>query len=394
MEETEKKILIVDDNPKNIQLLAKLLSDNGYSIETVMSGAEALFWINEDNFDLVLLDIMMPEMDGFEVCDKIKANPENSDLPVIFLTAKTDVESLTTAFEKGGWDYLTKPFNSEELLARVRTHIDLKKAKERLKDVNQWLEAKVGERTKELKKSNKELAQAKAELELLDNAKNEFLKILSHEIRTPLNGIMGGLELLKLVELPKETEDFIYMLDESISRLEAFSIKALDISQIRIKGADVIIPDQIFALHMVNDCIDGLIEKIEEKKITIVLTGIPDTLFFIGDKYFIKKCFSNILSNSINFSPENGKVTIDTIDENGKVSFIIKDNGPGFPAVVQNTIFNPFVLGEDHMDKFTGLGLNLVKLIMEIHSGDISISNGTDGGAIVSLTFNKELPKP
>ena len=390
MEIADKKILIVDDNPKNVQLLAKLLSDNNYIVETAMSGEEALYWIGESDFDLVLLDIMMPEMDGFEVCDKIKANEKYCDLPVIFLTAKTDVESLTIAFSKGGYDYLTKPFNTEELLARVRTHIDLKRAKEQLKEVNQWLEAKVAERTKELQESNKELARAKAELEVLDNAKNEFLKILSHEIRTPLNGIMGGLELLKLVELPKETEDFIYILDESICRLEAFSLKALDISQIRVKGAEAIYPEKIVGLSIINECVKSYTEKISEKKLIIETGGINDKLYFTGDEVFARKCFDNILSNAINYSPISGKIAITAKEENGKVNFFIKDNGPGIPATVQNTIFNPFVIGEDHMDQFTGLGLNLAKLIMEIHSGDISISNGAEGGAIVSLTFNKE----
>ncbi|NQU35495.1 MAG: HAMP domain-containing histidine kinase [Bacteroidetes bacterium] len=180
------------------------------------------------------------------------------------------------------------------------------------------------------------------------------------------------------------------MLDESITRLEAFSIKALDISQIRVKGAEVIQPEKIFGLRMLKECVKSYSRKISEKNLTIEIGEINDKLYFTGDEVFASKCFDNILSNAINYSPITGKITITAKEENGKVSFIIKDNGSGFPAVVQNTIFNPFVLGEDHMDKFTGLGLNLAKLIMEIHSGDISISNGADGGAVVMLTFNKE----
>ncbi|MBC8319287.1 MAG: hybrid sensor histidine kinase/response regulator [Bacteroidetes bacterium] len=390
MEKSDSKILVVDDNAKNIQLLAKLLSDSGYNIEAAMSGAEALYWVQEEEFDLILLDIMMPEMDGFEVCDKIKLEEKNKDLPIIFLTAKTDVESITLAFSKGGYDYLTKPFNTEELLARVRTQIELKKSKDQLKKVNQWLEEKVAERTKELKESNEELAIAKEELEVLDNAKTEFLKILSHEVRTPLNGIMGGLELLKDTELPEETTDFISILDESVKRLESFSLTALDIAQIRTNGAEILRKENLFVNQLLNKCIENKLLGIEQKNLKIDMSEIQDDIYFAGDNEFTSKCFNGIIANAINFSPENGTITINAFEKDDNVHCIIKDQGSGFPAHILSSRFQPFAIGNEHIDQFKGLGLNLAKLIMDAHSGEISLSNGSDGGAIVSLLFKKD----
>ena len=119
------KVLIVDDVTKNIQLVANYLKQVGYEINYALSGKAALNHIKKSSFDLILLDIMMPEMDGFEVCKRLKLNDEFKDIPVIFLTAKTDIESITRAFEVGGIDYITKPFNKAELLARVKTHLEL-----------------------------------------------------------------------------------------------------------------------------------------------------------------------------------------------------------------------------------------------------------------------------
>ncbi len=125
-------ILIVDDNLKNIQVLGNTLRENDYEIAVATSGKEALEWVDTEKFDLILLDIMMPVMDGYEVCERIKANPEIADIPIIFLTAKTEKDSIVKGFELGAVDYVTKPFNSAELLSRVKTHIDLKNARERL----------------------------------------------------------------------------------------------------------------------------------------------------------------------------------------------------------------------------------------------------------------------
>ncbi|WP_022668949.1 response regulator [Desulfospira joergensenii] len=119
-------VLAVDDNPQNLQFLGRLLSDNGYEVGLAQSGRRALVFVEKNEPDLILLDIMMPDMDGYEVCQTLKGNTAFRHIPVIFLTAKTDTQNLVRGFEAGGVDYVTKPFNSAELLARIKTHVELK----------------------------------------------------------------------------------------------------------------------------------------------------------------------------------------------------------------------------------------------------------------------------
>ena len=373
MKISTQKVLIVDDNPKNVQLLAKLLSDNGYTIETAMSGVEALELVEEDEFDLILLDIMMPVMDGFEVCDKIKQKETNKDLPIIFLTAKTDIESISMAFSKGGWDYLTKPFNTEELLARVHTQIELKKSKDQLKEVNQWLEEKVTERTAELKVANEKLLN-------LDNAKTEFLKIISHEIRTPLNGIIGGLSLLKEVESTKEIVEFIDILDESAKRLESFSYKALDISQLNVNG--IIVREKTDIAQTVSSVIDELNDIRESKEIEISQT-ISMSTFDVDPNYFHKWLY-NIIHNAMIYSPDKGSILINVSDHDDKMVFEIKDEGIGFKDSLVINEIGPFD-SEEHVDKNPGLGLFLSNLIVVAHGGKIENGNNEKKGAFVKL---------
>jgi len=236
METSKNTVLVVDDNPQNIQVIANLLTSNGYNVEYSTNGAEALIWIKKEKFDLILLDIMMPQMDGYAVCEKIKQNEELRDLPVIFLTAKDDVDSITKGFNYGGVDYLTKPFNTEELLARVKTHIALKHSGEKLKNLNQWLEEQVALRTAELSKSNEDLRIAKEKLEEFDRIKTEFLNMISHEIRTPLNGIMGFTSLIKTIDDIDQIKQYAEYINSSVNRLEKLSIQALEISSLRTLG--------------------------------------------------------------------------------------------------------------------------------------------------------------
>lgn len=144
------QILIVDDNPKNIQLLGNILSDQKYEVEYAMNGIEAIEAVDMEDFNLILMDVMMPEMDGYEACQRIKEMERKSEIPIIFITAKTDVSSIQRGFEVGGVDYIAKPFESQEVLARVKTHLELKEAKDKLKNQNEILERKVEERTRDL----------------------------------------------------------------------------------------------------------------------------------------------------------------------------------------------------------------------------------------------------
>ena len=151
------KILIVDDVPKNIQVAANILQKNGYQMAFAQDGRTAIAQTEDNRFDLILLDIMMPQMDGFEVCQQIRKSAANKDVPVIFLTAKNDSESIVKGFELGAMDYVTKPFNGTELLARVKTHLELYRSKQEIQQTNERLEIEISERIKaedELKRSN------------------------------------------------------------------------------------------------------------------------------------------------------------------------------------------------------------------------------------------------
>lgn len=376
MKKNAHKILIVDDNDKNIQVLANLLSEHDYEVDYALNGPDALVLINSDGFDLILLDIMMPEMDGFEVCERIKEIPVKNEIPIIFLTAKTDIDSIQKAFKNGGLDYLNKPFNSVELLARVRTHIELKTSKDKLKDTNKWLAEKVVERTAELDKANKKLL-------ALDKAKSQFINIISHEIRTPLNGIIGGLELLKDSGMSDEAVSLIDILDLSATRLEDFSKKALDISLFNIYDKDILKLEKT----NINDIVTSAINKIETEKKGKEINFNKDISTDINatvDAKFFYKCLYNIIHNAVKFSPDKGTISITAINKDNQLIIKIKDEGFGFDEEFSINDINAFD-NKNHVDKNPGLGLYLSNLIIKAHGGYLENGNNSDKGAFVNI---------
>lgn len=376
MKNNEYKVLVVDDNSKNVQLLASLLSEKNYDVEYALNGSDALELVVSESFDLVLLDIMMPEMDGFEVCKKIKQHEKNKDLPIIFITAKTDTESIQKAFNYGGVDYVSKPFNIDELLARVKTHVELKASKDQLKTVNKWLEEKVAERTAKLNSANKKLIE-------LDNAKSQFIQIISHEIRTPLNGILGGLTLIKEFGITEDSMKFINMLDKSASRLEDFSYKALDISLFNIYGEGLLRPLKTDISEIISNVISDLESFIKSKEITISQTIEIDNEVTVDTKYFYK-CIFNIVHNAINYSLNKGLVTVEIKNENNHLIVEIKDEGIGFDNEFVISDLKPFDT-KNHVDKNPGLSLFLSNQIVKAHGGFIENGNNPDKGAFVKI---------
>jgi two-component system sensor histidine kinase/response regulator len=388
----DSSILIVDDNSKNLQVLGKMLQQENCMVEFALNGETALEWVKNKSFDLILLDIMMPGMNGLKVCEKIRTNKIYQDVPIIFLSAETDKSIILEGLELGAQDYVTKPFDANELLARVKTQIELKLSKERLKKVNHWLEEKVNERTLELKEANEKLAKANDELMNLDKLKTEFLSIISHEIRTPLNGIMGPISLLKDQLEDDKLSNLINILDYSVSRLEKLSLTALAITELKTDRKNIS-RNEIKLKKLIKDSTYETYKMLELKNLHLIINQVPDRLKIFGDYKLLKICFDSILDNAIKYSPENGNIFIRTSRKDTRIVCEISDQGKGFSEVAFQRLFKMFMPGEPHIDQNIGLDLTLVKLIMDAHSGKIEVTNQKEGGASVKLIFQSNAIK-
>ncbi|KAF0128440.1 MAG: PAS/PAC sensor hybrid histidine kinase [Bacteroidetes bacterium] len=374
----ENTILVVDDTPENIEILVELL--DGFDLKVAINGQEALetAWEGQSP-DLILLDIMMPEMDGYEACRQLRADERTREVPVIFLTAKTQKEDIYKAFEAGGQDYVTKPFDARELMERVKTQLELKTQREVLKDMNLLLEEKVRERTEQLDKANKELM-------VLDEAKNSFLMMISHEIRTPLNGIVGATYFLNdsLAE-DNDLAEFVDMLKTSVDRLEKFSTTALIITQLSTN--QTISRGEVDLVALVNEIVPSFSDKLTAKNIELKMEIAEVPSIVQGQKDLLKLAVNNILDNAIKYSSADSYVSV-VIGKNSNGFFVsFRDKGKGFSQEALNHLFSPFGLGEKHYDKNLGLSLKAAKSIMDAHKAAIIVQNLADGGAEVRLEF-------
>jgi two-component system sensor histidine kinase/response regulator len=375
----ESKILIVDDNPKNLEILGKTLENQKHYVEFAVDGEAALEWVKNQMFDLILLDVMMPGMNGFEVCEQLRSNSKYDDIPVIFLTAETDKKNIVKGLELGAQDYVTKPFDTKELLARVSTQLELRHSREKLKSVNKWLEEKVNERTEQLKKANEELIS-------LDNAKAEFLNIISHEIRTPLNGIVGPLQLLKGRSETGELSELINVLDISVTRLEKFSLAALTITNLRTKKHEIQ-KKPVVLEELIDNSLNELNEEIRQRNLRITKKTISGKQVISGKFDLLGMCITSILENAVRYSDNDGEIIIHTDTTDSEISCEISDKGPGFSEEALQKLFKLFAPGEQHINANIGLDLALVKMIVDAHNSRIEINNSPEGGATVKLTF-------
>jgi two-component system, sensor histidine kinase and response regulator len=380
-------ILIVDDNPQNLQVLGRLLQDKNYKIEFATNGKAALEWLDSEQFDLILLDINMPEMNGFEVCQKIKSNEKLSKVPIIFLTADTDRESVLKGFEMGAQDFITKPFDSRELLVRVKTHISLKESLEKLERINWILEEKVSERTLQLKNANEKLEIMNQKLTELDDTKSEFLSLISHEIRTPLNGIMGPVELLKSSSQSSESGELFEILDTSVKRLEKFALNALLITRLKTRPNDII-KTEIDLGKILEDAINEAMDEMKRKELSLKRQEGKMAVKILGEPDLLHNCILNIIDNAVTFSPDGSSIEISTFIEGQHLILEINDSGNGIPAGILEKGAEPFTRGKEYHDKSTGVGLPLSKMIMEAHGGSLELKNRPEGGASVRLRFN------
>jgi len=381
------KVLAVDDNPKNIQVIGSILMEANYEVGFAMDGKQALDLLSESkDYDLVLLDVNMPVMNGFETCKAMRHSEFLKEIPVIFLTALNEPENILTGFDVGGQDYVSKPFNSKELLSRVKTHLELKRSKDQLKMVNQWLEIKVKERTQELQKAYSELEIANNELIFLDRAKGDFLEKLSHEIRAPLAGIMGFITVLKDEINPSELFELLKYLDVSAARLERFTTLGMLITELRTKTTSIT-RENIRVDELVEFVKQRQSDQIELKKMEVVVEGPIDTITIHGERNLVEICFESLMDNALKFSPNGSKLTIGIESQDDQVVCTFIDQGRAFSADTLNKIYELPTLNDLQFEDNEALDIALVKMIMDAHLGKMEISNNDIAGATIRLIF-------
>ena len=393
MEELEKRILLVDDTPENLDVLSGLLKS--YKKSVAINGIEALKIAQSINKpDLILLDIMMPEMDGYETCKKLKENKLTKNIPVIFMTALSETIDKLKGFELGAVDYVTKPFEPEELLKRIETHLEISRLQKELKEHNELLEQKVSERTAELKESNKNLIVAKEKAEIADSFKSIFLAQMSHEIRTPINIMVSYASLLQSDLDENSDESLIHGL-KSIStagnRLVRTTDLIINLSEIQSGNYKADFTKIDINLDVLAGIFFNFNEVAKNKNIKLNLLVETEDTKLVADLYTLNQIFSQIIENAIIFT-DSGSITIKVSKKSGDSLVVeIIDTGIGISDEYLKDIFVPFSqeeMGYTRKYDGNGIGLALVEKYCKLNNATIEVESKKGIGSTFRVIFN------
>jgi len=360
------KILIVDDTPANIDVLDLFLEKEGYTISVAQSGETALALADRTSPDLILLDVMMPGIDGFETCRRLKANDKMESIPIIFITARNETADIVKGFAVGGVDYITKPFSKEEVCARIRLQLELK-------TLMADLEAK-----------SQKLAK-------LNDLKNKFLGMASHDLRNPIATIQGFSKILLdhgetlaedakkefLQSIHKVSNDMLALLEDllNISVIESGKLEL----QVHLGSLKQLVEERVRMYQVMAD-----------RKDIATHLDIQEVAEFSFDPNRLSQVIDNLLSNAIKFSPPGKEIYIWLGQKNDHAKFSVRDQGPGISPEDQDKLFKHFqkLQARPTADETShGLGLAIAKKMVEAHKGKITVESQPGSGAIFSFVI-------
>jgi two-component system, sensor histidine kinase and response regulator len=385
----QKHILVVDDNPRNLQLISTLVSDAGYKVSAVNSGHNALKFLAHKKPDVVLLDVMMPEMNGYDVCKAIKTDETLSDIPVIFLTAKNEAQDIVTGFSLGAVDYITKPFKTEEVLVRLSTHLQLKQSKQMLLEKNNELE----KLNRELIRSKEIIREDAQRLAKINAEKDRFFSIIAHDLRGPFSGCMGLTEIIatNFDSLSKEEmKEYALTLFETAGQLNKLLVNLLDWARMQM-GMIGFNPESGLLHHMIEESAEMYRKRALKKNISLNIEVAGD-LTVMADPNMLNTVVRNLLSNAVKFTHPEGVITLKAEKTSaGKVLLTVKDSGIGIPPQILSNLYQidkkvsrPGTSGEQS----TGLGLLICRDFVRQHGEDLQVESTVGKGS----TFRFELP--
>ncbi len=378
-------ILIVDDTIYNIQLLSLMLVKQGYQVQQASSGLEALEKVNQQPPDIILLDIRMPDLNGYEVCIKLKNNPATKDIPIIFISSIEESSEKVEAFSVGGVDYISKPFQLIEVLARIETHLRLCSLQKKLQEQNEQLQLSSDVLLRSLKQERE-----------LSQMKTDFISVVSHEFRTPLTTIQSASELLEYYEWTKEEKvEQLHQIQSEVKHMTALMEDVLFLSRSNTNKTKLNLTkfdllsffSQLLRQMLRTFAQDYTLNSslyIAETNTSIenphLLNELPASVVKMDEK-LLRQILTNLLTNAIKYSPQTKMVDVQVAIEPNNVRFVISDRGIGIPEEDLVHLFAAFHRGKNvGILPGTGLGLSIVKNCIDIHDGSISVESQVDIG--------------
>jgi signal transduction histidine kinase len=413
-------VLIIDDDPANLGLLAEYLSDYDLEVLTAINGRDGLEAAQLAQPSLILLDVVMPEMDGFEVCRRLQADPATRDIPVIFITSLSEPEEKVKGFRLGAVDYITKPVYQAEALARIKTHLEIRRLAQSLQEQNRQLH-ELAERNAQLyrqvtgfneelerlvRQRTEELTEAYQILEKMNEAQSNFIQVAAHELRTPLALIEGYTGLMQ-EDCDAQYHPLLNGILDGEHRLLAIVENLLDVSNIRGQVMDVR-PEPVHLSEILNETRAEFETAFRERRLELRLTGLDSLPPILADPRLMLKLFHHLLVNAIKYTPDGGSIAVSgqvvaEVANELWVKLSVHDTGIGIDPIHHRAIFEEFFQVEpanfhsSGRTKFKGggpgLGLAIAYGIVEAHGGYIWVeSQGHDEQLCPGSTFYIMLP--